>query len=315
MPTTSIKGSGGTSRSRRTVYAVGVRTAIALSVLAGWVLAVPVAQERPLPDAEAFQREVRARIQIDDFRQQDYIYTETRRSLRLDGKGHVTDERVRVIESYPGLPGEDRWERVIAERGKPTPASELAKKDRERQREAEAYVRRRARLTPAELAKEQRDREKRQREQSEMLDDAFRVFTFAMTGRERIAGHETIAVTMTPKREVKTRTRQGGWAKHFRGRAWIGESDYELVKLEVEAIDTLSIGLGMLARIHEGSRLTFERRRMDDGVWLPARASIAASARFLLLKRYRLNTITDYSNYRRFSVDTSATYGPATAFR
>ena len=36
--------------------------------------------------------------------------------------------------------------------------------------------------------------------------------------------------------------------------------------------------LGILARIHEGSRFTFERRRMADGVWLPAHASIDASA-------------------------------------
>ena len=286
-----------------------MRAVIAVSLLAAWVVVAPSAQERPLPDEAAFQREVRARLQIDDFRQQDYIYTETERSLTLDGKGRVKDERVKVAESYPGLPGERRWERVISEKGKAVSESELAKKDRERQREAEAYVRKRDRLTQADLAAARRDREKQKQEQAAILDDAFRVFTFRMIGRELVDGHETIAVTMTPKRSVKTRTRQGGWAKHFKGRAWISESDYELVKLEVEAIDTLSIGLGMLARIHEGSRVTFERRRMNDGVWLPARANIAASARFLLLKRYRLNTITDYSNYRRFSVDTSATYG------
>ena len=285
-----------------------MRTAIVLSLLVASVPMAPSAQERPLPDEAVFQREVRARLQIDNFRQQDYIYTETERSLTMDGKGRVTDERVKVAESYPGLPGKRRWERVISEKGTPVSESELAKKDRARQREAEAYVRKRARLTPADLAEERRDREKQKREQAEILDDAFRVFTFTMTGRERVDGHETIVVTMTPTRTVKTRTRQGGWAKHFKGRAWVSESDYELVKLEVEAIDTLSIGLGLLARLHEGSRVTLERRRMADGAWLPARGNIAASARFLLLKRYRLNTITEYSNYRRFGVDTTATY-------
>jgi hypothetical protein len=264
---------------------------------------------RPLPEQTAFQREVRARLQIDDFRQRDYIYTATQRSLDVDGKGKVREERVKVVESYPGLPGEERWERLLVENGKPVSQADLAKQDRDRQREAEAYLRTRARLTTAERAEEQREREKEKREQAEILDDAFRVFTFTMTGRETLGGHETISVTMVPQRHVKTRTRQGGWAKHFKGRAWISESDYELVKFEVEAIDTLSLGLGMLARIHEGSKLAFERRRMADGVWLPARASIAASARFLLFKRYRQNTITEYSNYRRFTVDTSTTYG------
>lgn len=289
-----------------------MRVPLAVTVALACVVSAGRAQSpRPLPDQATFQREVRARLQIDDFRQRDYIYTATQRSLSVDGKGQVRAERVKVVESYPGLPGEGRWERLLVENGQRLSADELAKQDRERQREAEAYLRKRARLTAAEREQEQREREREQREQAEMLDDAFRVFAFTMTGRETLGGHDTISVTMVPQRHVKTRTRQGGWAKHFRGRAWISESDYELVKLEVEAIDTLSVGLGMLARIHEGSKLAFERRRMAEGVWLPARASIAASARFLLLRRYRMNAVTEYSNYRRFTVDTSATYGLA----
>ncbi len=283
---------------------LGVTVALACVVSAG-----RAQSPRPLPDQATFQREVRARLQIDDFRQRDYVYTATQRSLSVDGKGKVGEERSKVVESYPGLPGEGRWERLLVENGKRVSEADLAKQDRDRQREVEAYQRTRARLTTAERAAERREREEEKREQAEMLDDAFRVFAFTMTGRETLDGHDTISVTMTPQPHVKTRTRQGGWAKHFKGRAWISESDYELVKLEVEAIDTLSLGLGLLARVHEGSKLAFERRRMADGVWLPARASIAASARFLLLRRYRMNAVTEYSNYRRFGVDTSATYG------
>jgi hypothetical protein len=287
-----------------------MRVPVAVAVVVACFVAGGRAQSsRPLPDKETFQREVRARLQVDDLRQRDYIYTATHRSLSVDGKGVVKDERIKVVESYPGLPGEDRWERLLVEGGRPVPSADLAKQDRDRQREAEAYVRKRARMTRAEQDGERRAREKEKREQADILDDAFRVFAFTMTGREYIDGHETVAVSMAPQRHVKTRTRQGGWAKHFKGRAWISESEHELVKLEVEAIDTLSVGLGMFARIHEGSKVAFERRRMDDGAWLPARASIAASARLLLLKRLRLNTITDYSNYRRFTVDTSTTYG------
>ena len=32
---------------------------------------------------------------------------------------------------------------------------------------------------------------------------------------------------------------------HFKARAWISESDYELVRAEIEAVDTLSFGLGL----------------------------------------------------------------------
>ncbi len=259
------------------------------------------------------RREVRARLQIDDARQRDYIYTETERRLIVDGHGRTREEHVTVTESYPGLPGKPRWERRLSEDGHMVPAAELAKHDRERQEEAEAYLKKRARMTKAELDDERRDHEKHKQEQSAIIDDAFRVFVFTMTGRERVGGVETIALTIEPRRDVKTETRQGGWAKHFRGKAWISESDYELARLDMEAIDTLSLGLGVLARLHEGSTVSFERRRMDDGVWLPARAAVVASARVLLLKHLRRNTVTEYSGYRRFGVATSATYDvPAT---
>ena len=78
-----------------------------------------VAQERPLPNQESFLREVRTRLQTDSSLQSSYIYVETRREQKLDGRGRVEQESVKVYESYPGLPGEDRWERLISENGRP----------------------------------------------------------------------------------------------------------------------------------------------------------------------------------------------------
>jgi hypothetical protein len=89
----------------------------------------------------------------------------------------------------------------------------------------------------------------------------------------------------------------------FQGRAWVSESDHELVKMEAEAIDTISFGLGLLARVHKGSRASFERRRVNDEVWLPAAARIQASARVLLLKGVRLDLETEYSDYRKATGD------------
>lgn len=285
-----------------------MRLALTAAVALGLSAAGLAQSSRPLPDAAAFQREVRARLQIDDFRQRDYIYTATQRTLNLDGAGRVTGERLKVVESYPGLPGEPRWDRVLVEDGKPLSDAELAEQDGERKKKADAYLRKQARRTLAQEEAERRAREDERREQAPILDDAFRVFAFKIVGREFVGDHETVVVTMTPQREVKTRTRQGGWAKHFKGRAWIHEADYELVKVEMEAIDTLSVGFGVLARIHEGSKVTFERRQMEDGAWLPARSSLSASARFLLLRRYRMNVVTEYSKYRRAQVDTSTSY-------
>ena len=100
-----------------------------------------------------------------------------------------------------------------------------------------------------------------------------------MTGREPIEGHDTILATLTPKPGVKPRTDGGKIMQHFRAKAWISESDYELVRVEIEAIDALSFGLGLLARVHKGTVATYQRRKVNDEVWLPAQVTWTASGR------------------------------------
>jgi len=107
---------------------------------------------------------------------------------------------------------------------------------------------------------------------------------------------------------VKPRSREGKIMQKFVATAWVSEDDRELVRVEVEATDTVSIGMGLLARVHKGTRAAFQRRKVNGEVWLPASWDYAASARVLLLKTLRVGGTSEYSGYRKFTVDTSATY-------
>src|SRR4029453_15180238 len=111
------------------------------------------AQNQPLPDQESFLIETRKRLQTDSTLQSSYVYVETRRDLKLDKGGRTREESVKVVESYPGLPGEERWERLIAENGRPVPPEELARQDRERLQKANEMVQRLARNSSKELAR------------------------------------------------------------------------------------------------------------------------------------------------------------------
>jgi hypothetical protein len=266
------------------------------------------AQERPLPDLTVFMPEVKKRLQTDQSLQSSYSYVETRRERKLDGSGRVTSESVKVIENYPGLPGEPRWERLISEDGKPVPAKDLEKQDRERREKAEEYARRLASQPEKERARQTRDWEKDRREMAEIVDDIFRVYDIKMIGRENIDGHDSIHFTLTPRPNANPHTREGGIMRHFTGNAWVSESDYELVRLNVEAVDTVGIGLGLLARVGKGARIAFERRKVNGEVWLPASASYSFNARVALLKMLRRNASLEFSNYRKFTVDTSSTF-------
>lgn len=186
------------------------------------------------------------------------------------------------------------------------PTDTLERHDRERRKEVDSYTRKIS--TGAERQKETRQREKQRQRYRAAVDDLFRIYDVRLVGRESLEGHDTIVATLMPKREVKPQTDDGNIMRHFKARAWISESDYELVRAEIEAIDNLSFGWGVLARVHKGTTATYQRRRVNNEVWLPQQMTWTASARVLLLKSLRLRGVSEYSGYRKFTVDTSTTY-------
>jgi hypothetical protein len=270
-----------------------------------------VAQDRPLPDLQQFLAQTRTRLQTDNERQRAYIYVETQRERKLDGAGRVRSESVKVVESYPPLPGEDeRWERVLEEGGRRKTATELARQDAERRKKAEAIAKRLATQTTADRGKATRVYEQDRKEALARINDIFVVYDIRMAGREAVDGHDAIVLTLEPRPDSRPATREGKWMRYFKCRAWVSESDHELVRLHVEAIRSANIGFGMLARMNTGTEMTFTRRFVNNEVWLPARADYNIKARVLMLKRYLQGGTIEFSNYRKFTVDTATTIAP-----
>ena len=279
-------------------------------VLALVLFAMPaVSQDRPLPDPGVFFEQVKQRLQSDDDRQSAYMYVETRREVKLDKAGRPTGESVKVIESYPGFPGKGRWEREIAVDGRPTSTRDLEKQDRDRQEQAEEYLKRLAKDPEKTKQRLARERAREQREATEVVNEIFAIFDLRMAGREALEGHDTIVIALTPRRGVKAKTSDGKLMQKFNARAWVSESEHELVRLEVEAIDTVSYGLGVVARMHKGSKGAFQRRKVNGEEWLPASATYTGSARVALLKVMRRDGRSEFSDYKKFSVETSSAFG------
>jgi hypothetical protein len=268
--------------------------------------AAPYAQERPLPDYQSFAAEVKTHLATDEERQSGYMFMEKRTDQRLGSSGQVKSQSVKVFEVYPGLPGQDRYRRLIEEDGKPVPAAKLAQRDRDRQTDVEAYASRVG--SAAGRQKEDQHLDKDRRRYSAAIDDLFRIYDIKMIRREPIEGRDTIVAMLTPKPNVKPQTDDGKIMQHFKAKAWISESDYELVRVEIEAINDLSFGLGLLARVHKGTTATYQRRKVNNEVWLPAEVKWTAAARVLLVRTLRLRGIAEFSGYRKFTVDTSTTY-------
>ena len=269
--------------------------------------AAPVAQERPLPDYDSFAAQVRKRLATDEDRQSSYTYIERRTEQKVDSSGRPTSSSVKVYEIYPGLPGQELYRRLIEEDNRPVPPDALARKDRDRQEDVEKYLK--AQSSESQRQEAARERDKARRRMNAAVDDLFRIYDIRMIRREPVDGHGTILASLSPRPGVKPQTDDGKVMRNFKALAWISESDYEIVRVEIEAIDDLSFGLGLLARVHKGTTATFERRKVNNEAWLPAKVTWTASGRLLLLRRLRIRGVSEFSGYKKFTVDTSATFG------
>jgi hypothetical protein len=281
------------------------RAATCVSMLLALCLANDVvrAENRPLPDLETFAAEVRQRLLGDRVLQSQYMYIEHREELNVSKLGKVSTGPVKVYEVYPSVEPGNAYKRLIAVDGKPLPANELERQDRKHREDLRKEKERRAHETADERRRRlSEEREERAHDEA-VIDEVFALYDITLIGRETIHGHETVVARLEPRASYRPRVEEGNWMKKVRVRAWVSEADYQVVKAEAEVIDDITVGWGIIGRLHKGSRGMFERRKVNDEVWLPAREEYTATGRSLLFRTFSIDALTTWSDYRKRSVE------------
>jgi hypothetical protein len=270
-------------------------------------LASPLrAGEGPLPDLQAFLAEARKHLATDYALQSQYTYLERRAELKLSAFAKVSAGPVKTFQVYPGDGRVGTYRRLIAVDGRPVPPAELDKQDRARQKAVLEILARRERESPAERQKRLERREKRRRDEQSTIDDVFRVMEFRMVGRDTVGGVPVIAIDFAPRPGVRPATDNGKLMMKTRGRAFISEADYQVARVQVEMLEDLSVGL-VLGKLYRGTTASFERRKVNDEIWLPAEARFHGSGR-ALVRKFTLDQVVQFSDYRKFSVDTDTSF-------
>jgi hypothetical protein len=265
--------------------------------------------DKPLPELNEFIKGIRSTLHSDRLLLSQYTFTEKdiERNLDKDGKVKSTDEEIHEI--YPSLEEGLTYERLISKNGKPLSQKDLDKQDRKHDKKMQERAQQLEREGTSERAKRLAKEAEEKRKEEETLDDLFRLYEIRMAGRETQNGYQAILLTFDPRPEYKPRTRDGKFLEKIKGRAWICEEDHQLVRIEATLIDNLTLGMGVLARLNKGATAVFERRKVNNEIWLPAQARFTGSARLLLLKGMRIDASSEYSDYRKFTVETRVKYG------
>jgi hypothetical protein len=235
-----------------------------------------------------------------DKQQRDYTYIEREEEHKLGGHGEVKKIESRtseVLEIY-GEP----VERLTAKDDKPLSADEAKKEDDKLQkiidkRKNESEEDRRKRLE-----REEKDREEDRKFVLEIAD----AFNFRLIGSEVVDAHDTWVLEGEPRPGYEPKQREAKMLGKFKGRVWIDKTEAQWVKLDITAIDTISVGW-VLARIHKGTRVLVELTRVNDEVWLPKHVQLHFDARVALFKSYDEDVDETYRDYKKFRTDTKIT--------
>ena len=248
----------------------GVPAAALLAAVACVLLpASPLGQSKTLPDAEPFYAEVQKNLARSNEVQYQYSYKERRTELHMNPFGRLGTGEVRVYEVTPG-PSERVYFRKLLEReGKP-------------------------------VADSAPERQERRAATGRSLADVVNTLRFTIDRREVVDRRDTIVVRFEPRPNARPQTRQGNIAKVLQGTIWVDEAAREVVRAEATAMDSLSFGAGLIARLNEGANVSLTRQRVDGDVWLPTSIRMKGNGRALLsIRRMNIDYVIEWFDYRR----------------
>jgi hypothetical protein len=266
------------------------------------VLLLPLQEaDRPLPDQTSFMEAFRQNLHTPDKLLSQYTYTEKETENKRDSKGKINSTETNVYQVVNGAEDWETYRRHISKNGVALSPQELEKQDRKEQERVEKERRKRAGWSEAKRAQE---KAKADREERETTDDIFATFDYQFVRRESIDGVSTILVNFTPKKNYSPKTGDAKELQHVAGRLWVSEDDHQLVKLEAEVMEPIKIGAGLLAKVQKGSNLSFELRKINGEIWLPIKGQMTLNARLLLVKGWNMDLIVEFSDHKKFNVDT-----------
>jgi hypothetical protein len=212
----------------------------------------------------------------------------------LDKQGNVKSTEVKTFDV--GFYYGEEYSRLIMVDDKPLGDKEEKKEDEK----LENFLAKLRNESPEDRQK-RIDKERKQREESRAYrQDVANAYDFRIAGEEELEGAKTWVIEATPRKDFKPTQPHADMLKKIKGKMWIDKKEYNWIRVEAEATDTISFGL-FLFRIHPGSRFSFQQLHLNNEVWLLRSLYIHGGARIALLKNEAVEQEDTFSNYKKFS--------------
>jgi hypothetical protein len=260
--------------------------------------------DRLLPDIPTLMHEVETHQRASEAIQKDYLYHEVATEQESDGHGGLKKNETTEYDVF-WLNGV-QVHKLIKKNGKSLTPDEQKKEDEHIDKEVAKAKERRSKA-------EEKGEETDSHGHEEVTVSRFlSLGSFTNPRRVQINGRDTIAVDYTGDPKAKTRNRFEDVIRDLTGTIWVDEQDRSITRIEGRFVNAFKIGGGLVVNIKKDTSFSFEQRKVNSEVWLPASVDAKGALRALLFYNINGNIRVVDSDYRKFKATSTILPGVST---
>jgi hypothetical protein len=265
----------------------------------------PKKSQVQLPDLKALFKEIDDNQKAIDKIKENYAGTRVDDETEFESDGRVKKREVKEYTFFY-LDG-DEISTLVKKDGQPLGDDEQRKENEKTQKEIQEVQKRQSKKD----AKEEKD--KQEGKDSDAGDPGIEVFLrvsqFVNPRRERFRGQDVLVFDFEPNPDFKARNLEEKVVQKLAGVIWIDEKAHDVARVEAYFVGDMKFAGGLIANLQKGTSFVQEQEFVNNEVWLPTYDEVHVGVRVLLVKGFKVNEVTRYSDYKKFNVETLSTVG------
>lgn len=284
-------------------YDIDVTRAAINGTVGERVFDFPKKSQVQLPDLKALFKEIDENQKAIDKIKENYTGTRAEEETEFESDGRIKKRELREYTFFY-LNGEE-VSTLTKKEGKPLSEEEAKKENEKTQKQIKDLQKNEAKKE----AKEEKAKEEGKKDENDEpgIEVFLRASQFVNPRRERFRGQDVLVFDFEPNPEFKAHKLVEKVVQKLAGVVWIDEKAHDVARLEAYFTGDMKFAGGLLANLQKGTSLVFEQAYVNDEVWLPTYMEAHLGVRVLLVKGFKVNEVTHYSDYKKFNVETLST--------
>ena len=281
-------------------YSISITQASVNETIGERVFDFPKKSQVQLPDLKKLFAEIDENQKAIDKIKENYAGTRVEEETEFEKNGSVSKKEINEYTFF--YLGGEEISTLVKKDGKVLSEDEQKKENERTQKRIEE-------IQKKDKKKEEKEQKAKEEGKESKDDDPgievfLRVCQFVNPRRERFRGQDVLVFDFEPNPEYKPKNMEERVVKELAGVVWVDEKAHDVARLEAYFVGDVHIAGGLLANLQKGTSFILEQGYINNEVWLPTYEEAHVGVRVLLVKAFKVNAVTRYSDYKRFNVET-----------